>query len=166
MISQFMDTKRKDFWEMFIHHIATLVLISLSYFQGTYRIGALVMVTHDIADIFLEIGKCCLYTKRFTASNIIFGLFATSFFISRLVVFPFRILFSAIFECMNMIPNMPCHVLFVIFLCTLQILHIWWFGLLVQLIAKLVGGSKLEKDSRSEDETPPSSTGDEDKKDQ
>ena len=31
-------------------------------------------------------------------------------------------------------------------------LHIWWFGLLVKLIAKLVQGDKLEKDSRSEDE--------------
>ena len=31
MCSQFFDVKRKDFWEMFIHHNTTILLIALSW---------------------------------------------------------------------------------------------------------------------------------------
>lgn len=57
MVSQFFDVKRKDFWQMFIHHIATLVLMSLSWVGNLTRIGSLVLVVHDCADILLEVKK-------------------------------------------------------------------------------------------------------------
>lgn len=54
-VSQFYDNKRKDFWQMFIHHIAAIVLLSLSWVCNMFRIGSLVLVVHDCADIFLEV---------------------------------------------------------------------------------------------------------------
>lgn len=63
-VSQFFDVKRKDFWQMFIHHIATIVLMSFSWVCNLTRIGSLVLVTHDSADIFLEVIVCiywCVY---------------------------------------------------------------------------------------------------------
>ena len=29
LVTQFTDVKRKDFWEMFVHHLATLALLTL-----------------------------------------------------------------------------------------------------------------------------------------
>lgn len=55
MVSQFFDVKRKDFWQMFIHHIATIVLMALSWMVNLHRIGSLVLVVHDCADILLEV---------------------------------------------------------------------------------------------------------------
>nr|CAD7601984.1 unnamed protein product [Timema genevievae] len=53
-VSQFFDVKRKDFWQMFIHHIATISLMAFSWVCNLHRIGTLVLVIHDCADIFLE----------------------------------------------------------------------------------------------------------------
>lgn len=53
--SQYFDVKRKDFWQMFVHHIATIVLMSFSWVGNLTRIGSLVLLVHDCADIFLEV---------------------------------------------------------------------------------------------------------------
>ena len=53
--SQFFDVKRKDFWEMFIHHMTTISLMGLSWTCNLTRVGTLVLVIHDCADIFLEV---------------------------------------------------------------------------------------------------------------
>lgn len=54
-ISQFFDVKRKDFWQMFVHHIATITLMSFSWICNLHRVGTLVLLVHDCADIFLEV---------------------------------------------------------------------------------------------------------------
>lgn len=41
-ISCFLEPKRKDFVEMQIHHIATVLLVSLSYCYGWVRVGVMV----------------------------------------------------------------------------------------------------------------------------
>lgn len=56
-ISHFFEQRKKDFWEMLIHHIATLGLISLSFYSNFTPIGALIMFCHDIADPWLELAK-------------------------------------------------------------------------------------------------------------
>jgi len=53
--SQFFDVRRKDFWQMFIHHIATISLMCFSWVGNLTRIGSLVLLVHDCADIFLEV---------------------------------------------------------------------------------------------------------------
>lgn len=58
-VSQFFDVKRKDFWQMFVHHIATIVLMCLSWVVNVWRVGSLVLVVHDSADIFLEVRPLC-----------------------------------------------------------------------------------------------------------
>ncbi|CAF4673036.1 unnamed protein product, partial [Rotaria sp. Silwood2] len=42
-VSQFIDVKRKDFWQVFLHHIATISLLSFSYIVNFIRIGTLVL---------------------------------------------------------------------------------------------------------------------------
>lgn len=54
-VTQFCDVLRKDFWQMFIHHVVTLLLLALSWVCNLHRVGSLVLVVHDCADIFLEV---------------------------------------------------------------------------------------------------------------
>ena len=61
VFSQFIDVKRKDFWEMFTHHIATITLLSFSYLVNFVRVGSLVLVVHDCGDYWLEVNN----RKRF-----------------------------------------------------------------------------------------------------
>ena len=72
--SQFIDVRRKDFWQMFVHHMVTLLLIGLSWVCNLHRVGSLVLVVHDCADIFLEV---ILYTNFF---NFLFTLINVVFF--------------------------------------------------------------------------------------
>jgi ceramide synthetase len=55
IFSQFIDVKRKDFWQMFLHHIVTIALLSFSYVVNFLRIGTLVLVIHDFGDFWLEV---------------------------------------------------------------------------------------------------------------
>lgn len=40
---------------MFIHHLATISLISFSYVNNMARVGSLVMCVHDASDFLLEV---------------------------------------------------------------------------------------------------------------
>ena len=40
---------------MFVHHLATVSLISFSYANNMLRVGSLVMCVHDSSDILLEV---------------------------------------------------------------------------------------------------------------
>ena len=40
---------------MVVHHIVTVMLTTFSYSTGFFRIGCVIMLLHDLADIFLEV---------------------------------------------------------------------------------------------------------------
>ena len=48
---------------MFIHHLATLALLNLSWTNHMHRMGSLVLVVHDFADHWLEFAKLARYAK-------------------------------------------------------------------------------------------------------
>ena len=61
MLALFVEARRSDHWAMLTHHVATMTLIAGSYICNFVPIGALVMITHDAADSFLEIAKIFNY---------------------------------------------------------------------------------------------------------
>ena len=42
---------------MVVHHIVTVLLLIFSYYSGFFRIGSIIVLLHDLADIFLEVGS-------------------------------------------------------------------------------------------------------------
>eukprot|EP00638_Chattonella_subsalsa_P006567 CAMPEP_0117756294 /NCGR_PEP_ID=MMETSP0947-20121206/13987_1 /TAXON_ID=44440 /ORGANISM="Chattonella subsalsa, Strain CCMP2191" /LENGTH=379 /DNA_ID=CAMNT_0005575843 /DNA_START=151 /DNA_END=1290 /DNA_ORIENTATION=+ len=152
-IFQFLDTKRKDFWEMFIHHIATLLLIAFSYMTNFVRIGSMVLLLHDVSDIFLESAKILNYTKQARPifsipADATFVAFAVVFFVSRLVLFPKRILYANLVDVLNYFEMHPTYYIWAALLLCLQFLHVFWFYLICRLIKKFVVDG-IEKDERS-----------------
>jgi ceramide synthetase len=86
----YMDTVKKDFAVMLIHHVLTIVLMLMSYSFGFFKIGVCVIFVHDATDILLEYTKCHAYLKnrngRYYAinellSNIGFVVFAISWYV-------------------------------------------------------------------------------------
>ena len=92
LFSVFEDIKRKDFLEMMIHHIITILLLVLSWTCNLVRVGTLVLVIHDCADIFLESAKMMKYIKWQRTCDILFGIFTLTWIGTRLVMYPFWIL--------------------------------------------------------------------------
>ena len=79
------DVQRKDFWTMFIHHVATILLISFSWACHLHRVGTLVMITCDISDVFLELAKLFHYSSKEAVSTVLFALFCVVWIATRYV---------------------------------------------------------------------------------
>uniref|UniRef100_A0A8C9HBH0 Sphingosine N-acyltransferase n=1 Tax=Piliocolobus tephrosceles TaxID=591936 RepID=A0A8C9HBH0_9PRIM len=80
------DVKRKDFKEWIIHHVATIILISFSWFASYIRAGTLIMALHDSSDYLLELAKMFNYAGWKNTCNNIFIIFAIVFIITPLVI--------------------------------------------------------------------------------
>jgi ceramide synthetase len=181
LVSVFLEVKRKDFWEMVIHHATTIVLIYLSFVAGMTRVGLVVMVLLDFADPFLHVAKCCKYVSESQRSgsggnwgllsDIWFGVFAVSFTLTRNVMYPY-VLWSAWIEgpvawrakslggCspgmdyMEMLMTVMQMGLgwCMLLLAVLQVLQLIWQYFLMKAIVKVVMGQEL-KDTRSDSES-------------
>jgi len=162
-ISQFVDVKRKDFVEMLIHHITTIALLCFSWTCNLTRCGTLVLVIHDFSDIFLEFAKLCNYTKFKTTCDIIFSIFAVSWIVTRLGIFPVWILYSIMVEAPQLREMFPAYYIFNGLLSVLLVLHVVWtyFILKIAYIALTQGKDRKQKDSRSESEETCSTSSDE-----
>jgi hypothetical protein len=53
----FLEVRRKDWAESFAHHVVTLGLLYYSWYGNFTRSGVMIMLIHDVSDIFLESAK-------------------------------------------------------------------------------------------------------------
>jgi ceramide synthetase len=100
----YMDTKRKDFLVMLIHHFLTMTLIIVTYATRYQKVGVMVLFVHDITDILLEFTKCNVYLRKRNGkfysiheylSNCFFIIFTLVWFVFRLYWFPLKILYTS-----------------------------------------------------------------------
>jgi very-long-chain ceramide synthase len=49
------EARRKDFWQMFCHHLVTCTLIFMSYTYNVTRVGNTFLCTMDLSDILLSV---------------------------------------------------------------------------------------------------------------
>ncbi|KAM9321472.1 ceramide synthase 5 isoform 1-T1 [Gastrophryne carolinensis] len=153
MFSQFTDIKRKDFLIMFIHHLATVGLISFSYVNNMVRVGTLVLVLHDASDFLLEAAKMANYAKYQRLCNTFFMMFGLMFVITRLVIYPTWILNTTMFESWELIGPYPSWWLFNGLLLILQVLHVIWSYLIMRIAYRSLNRGKVLKDERSDIES-------------
>lgn len=81
-----------DFTEMFIHHFATAFLIIGSTYIRFHRGGSMVLLVHDITDIFVDLLRTSHFLKWKTSTNVSFTLVFTSWILFRLGIYPFVVL--------------------------------------------------------------------------
>ncbi|XP_061640966.1 ceramide synthase 5 isoform X1 [Phyllopteryx taeniolatus] len=144
LFSQFTDIRRKDFLSMFVHHLATVGLISFSYANNMVRVGTLVMCVHDASDFLLEAAKLANYAKYQRLCDLLFIIFSLTFFLTRLVIFPIWVLNSTLFESWLIVGPFPSWWLFNVLLLVLQVLHVIWSYLIARIAIKAVlRGKKL-----------------------
>ncbi len=74
---------------MTLHHAVTSSLVLSSYLFHVTRVGNVVLIIMDTADVFLTLAKCLKYLKYNLICDITFGLFALSWFLTRYTSFFF-----------------------------------------------------------------------------
>lgn len=153
------DNHRSNYLEMTVHHLITIILIMISYSIHFHYAGIFTSFIHDISDIFLESAKFINYSAKANNSillknvtDILFVMFAIVFSFTRLYIFPFWIIRSLIFELRPMFSQeWNGYFILIIFAIILQLLHIYWFYLIIRMVYKLFT-SGIDKDERSDDE--------------
>jgi sphingoid base N-palmitoyltransferase len=149
LVTQFFHTKRKDFWEMFLHHIVTVPLIAFSWVCNIHRIGSLIMISLDAAEFFLESAKSFKYTKQKKFSNIGFIIFTIVWIITRLIVFP-KLFYITTFE--THLPAYPAYYFLNSLLLILLILNIYWTYFILKIIHKVFINQSIQSEIGSSSE--------------
>lgn len=169
--SLFIEDRQKDFWQMMIHHVTSLLLVVLSYEGGYVKVGLVVMALMDVNDPVLQFGKCFVYLRDAsqeaesffsfgTVADFSFAIFAMNFFITRCVMFSY-IVFSSFhdrFRVASRNYNGPIEVevflkelysleynlsFLLVLLVVLLTLIYFWFWLILKLIVKVLKGEKV-----------------------
>uniref|UniRef100_A0AAY4DQ41 Uncharacterized protein n=1 Tax=Denticeps clupeoides TaxID=299321 RepID=A0AAY4DQ41_9TELE len=147
------DVKRKDFKEQIVHHIATIFLIGFSYCANYVRVGTLVMLVHDSSDFLLESAKMFNYAGWRKTCDALFVLFALAFLVTRLVLFPSRIVHTTVIVSMEFFKPFFGYYFFNALLLVLQALHVFWAWLILRMVYKFIFLGKVERDERSDEES-------------
>lgn len=156
------EKPRKDFKELVLHHIVTMLLIWSSYVFHFHKMGLAIYITMDISDFFLAASKVLNYLD----SPLIgpwFALFFASWVYLRHWV-NLRILWSILTEYKTVGPyqlnfatgQYKCWIsqwITFALLFALQVLNIYWLLLIIRILYRLVKDGGAEDDrSESEDD--------------
>ena len=142
--------KRKDFWQMMLHHAASISLIYFSWVLNMVRAGMLVLVLHDMADVLLEVAKMCKYANWQKTCNMTFALFVLTWIVTRLYVYPKYVVYTTVYESADIVGTAPVYYVMNSFMILLQVLHvIWTYYIIKALIKALTSTGNIEKDERS-----------------
>jgi hypothetical protein len=156
VITQFIDTKRKDFWQMFIHHIVTILLLVFSWACNFHRIGTLVLAIHDIADVPLEGAKLAKYCRKQRLADLVFAILTVTWIYTRCYLLPTRVIYYTLYRALDVIQFFPAYYIFNGLLCILQLLHFVWTWIIIQIVfyaLKNDGMRDLRSDSEDSEES-------------
>ncbi|KAJ9516842.1 hypothetical protein QJQ45_027257 [Haematococcus lacustris] len=137
----FHEIRRKDWLESLVHHIATSVLLAYSYYVNFSRVGVMILLVHDMSDIFLEAAKLARqvgrYARRQGIATTFFVVFASVWIYTRNYVFPAILIRSTLLETLwyadlHGIKVEPHYTIFNALLLLLELLHIYWTYLILK----------------------------------
>ncbi|KAF5202266.1 Lag1 longevity assurance-like protein [Thalictrum thalictroides] len=150
------ETRRKDFSIMMSHHIVTTFLISYSYITSFFRIGSVILALHDASDVFMEAAKVFKYSGKELAASVLFGCFAVSWVVLRLLFFPFCVIKTTSYDFIKILmasddSNRSYYYVYNTMLITLLIFHIYWWILIFSMIRRqLKNKGQVGEDIRSD----------------
>lgn len=137
LLTIFYEPKKKDFIQMVLHHISTLVLMMASSRKKLMKFGLVIMPLHDVSDPILEFCKLENYTNDKIVANVGFLVFTCSFLFMRLFVYPKYVLMSAYSALFKNKP-LPSEIVIAVLLACLQIMHIIWAKFILAVLFKLI----------------------------
>lgn len=135
------STVRGDFREMAVHHVVTNLLVLASSYLRFTRIGSMVFLVHDLSDVPVDLSKLANFLKWRNTTVLCFVTMVLLWFFTRLVILPFVIIRSVLFESYLLVTASDCHVLyyygyrifFYILFGIIQLLHILWFLMFLRM---------------------------------
>lgn len=136
-ITHFLQPQRHDSLQMLCHHLVTILLTSLSWVCNFVRIGSLILIVHECADIPLLTAKMFGYCGRRDLMDKIFVVFVLLWILTRLGIFPCIIIRSTLFEAHRQ-ENMfyPVYYIFNGLILSIFLMHLMWTYNILQIIVR------------------------------
>jgi hypothetical protein len=137
--------KKKDFNEMFLHHLISAALIFFSYIINCDSIGCVIVWLHYISDICISFTRATMEMKGDIVPGIAVGLTILSWAYTRLYVFLFviwsctKINFKTAQVGFSNLASVT-HCFFIAFLSILYILHWYWFLQILKITSAFLQG--------------------------
>lgn len=153
------EARRKDHYQMLIHHIVTILLMLGSYYQHYTRVGHVFLLIMDSVDSQLSLAKVFNYLGWHLACDAMFLIFMVNWIIFRHGFFNY-LLHSAytapalidqrchydaagdLIRCYSPL----AHRFLVVMLAVLQVITIIWFALIVKIAWRVVRGTSANDD--------------------
>lgn len=143
LLTIFIEPKKKDRAQMFLHHVTTLVLMALSFNTKYFKYGCVIMLLHDITDPFLEAAKTENYLKSQINADVLFFIFMAAFVILRLFIFPRYLIWTAIKHHRSEFLKKKGISIILVSLVVMQIMHIIWATYIFRVLFKILNGEKV-----------------------
>jgi hypothetical protein len=135
------DARRSDWNQFIIHHVSTILLTGCAYYFRQHRVSVMILILHNVSDIFLYSAKVSKYLGYEGMTDALFVLFAASFLLCRVIGLPYFIPYFSIMKAEFVAFRQTQNMLFTILIG----LHVFWFGLIVKIARKkFVSGGSLE----------------------
>jgi len=152
---KFVEAKHNDYFVMYGHHVATLGLVSLSYFNGWQPIGLSTLFVHDSSDIVVDLLKMVNYLGYDAKSGLFLaeGAFAinlVTWFLMRTYFFILKVIRSTIPKdffapgwgdynqsAPLVSPQNACRLLLIV----LSLMHVYWYCLFWRILIRLLRGT-------------------------
>ena len=132
LISHVTGPIRNDFMELILHHFFTVALIFNGYFANLIPISCMISLIHDNSDVFVYATRVFVDTIYDKVTFFWYCGIMTSFTYARLYVYPFHLLYHAMWYNEN--PEfIPGFKLMYVFLHCLLGLHVYWYILMIKL---------------------------------
>ncbi|CAF1252119.1 unnamed protein product, partial [Didymodactylos carnosus] len=110
------------------------------------------LVFSQFIDVKRKSAKMAKYARAQRVCDTLFVIFALVWFVTRLCYFPYKVLYTTIYEEVEILGYFPAFYLFNGLLILLQCLHYFWFYLICQVAIGALKAGKVEKDQRSDSE--------------
>ncbi|KAK1924711.1 putative longevity-assurance protein-like protein [Papiliotrema laurentii] len=155
------EKRRNDHWQMFGHHILTIVLITGSYIAHFTRIGTILHFLMDLCDIFLPLAKMLRYLSLTTLCDLTFVVFLVAWLFSRQIGLAL-VIRTCYHDAPRFIPfkwdpsqgmylTQGTYYGFISLIVVLFVLASIWFYMACSVAVRVIRGLGAE-DSRSDDE--------------
>mmetsp|Transcript_10248 Transcript_10248/g.11634 ORF Transcript_10248/g.11634 Transcript_10248/m.11634 type:complete len:326 (-) Transcript_10248:94-1071(-) len=150
IFSLFVETRRSDFYEYILHHVSTVILIFWSYLGRDHNMMSYTIFIHDASDIALCLAKSAHYVNWQSLVNASFAVFAAGFVFFRFICLP-QVLYT-FYYLSPVIRKATVNFYVRVFMMTfvLQLLHVYWFYLILRMVFRLATGVKGDTRSDSD----------------
>ncbi|KAG8654257.1 ceramide synthase 1 LOH3 isoform X2 [Manihot esculenta] len=149
----FWETRRSDFLVSMAHHVATIILLVMSYVFRFARVGSIILALHDATDVFMEIAKMSRYSGYESISSIFFVGFVLAWTILRIIYFPFWVIRSTCYEVVltldmekYTVVGPLCYYIFNTLLFSLVVFNIYWWFLMLGMVVKQIQAKGIVSD--------------------